>query len=369
MVFLPALVCLFGGVYGPALQGDSLANTSLNHPGMEVACRFRAAGGELAGIRPFLIWSYARKGYHAGTGGALRLEIQEDDGTTDHHPSGRVLATGSRELALSRSAQGFYPLLGFDRRPVLKAGAFYHVVIANTDPDPAANFLSINAIFTKEATGRVQPLLADEDWAMLWRLSGKAPWERRRTRNTREAFTPILEIDYGDGRSQGVGYVEFWMGAPRPIEGPARVREAFTVTGPDRVVASAAVRVRRISGQGALSLRLARGDGGTLAEAKAPAGDIPATASGSLGGSAWVTAPFPASVRLKAGARYALVLTAPAGTRYEAFPMRKGTDKGFSESTLFSDGHAEFDPGDGWRGWEQWGVPNRFDSDLQFYLR
>ena len=42
------------------------------------------------------------------------------------------------------------------------------------------------------------------------------------------------------------------------------------------------------------------------------------------------------------GKTYALVLSAPAKAQYEAFPMRKGTDKGFSDATVFADGHAEF---------------------------
>jgi len=31
------------------------------------------------------------------------------------------------------------------------------------------------------------------------------------------------------------------------------------------------------------------------------------------------------------------------------------TDKGFSDATLFPDGHAEFSDGGSWAGWEQWG--------------
>jgi hypothetical protein len=133
-------------------------------------------------------------------------------------------------------------------------------------------------------------------------------------------------------------------------------------------VASVSVRVRRVSGQGPLALRLEQGDGKLMAEASVPAGQVPTSASCSLGGCVWNTAAFATPQPLLPGRAYHLVLAAPAGTTYEAFPMRKGTDKGFSESTLFADGHAEFDPGTGWRGWEQWGVANRPDADLQFYF-
>jgi hypothetical protein len=63
------------------------------------------------------------------------------------------------------------------------------------------------------------------------------------------------------------------------------------------------------------------------------------------------------------------VLAAAEPGAFEAFPLRKGGDKGFAPSTFFPDGHAEFDDGRGWRGWTQWGRDGRIDSDLQFYFR
>jgi hypothetical protein len=74
-------------------------------------------------------------------------------------------------------------------------------------------------------------------------------------------------------------------------------------------------------------------------------------------------------VTLVPGRSYHLVLGAPATARYEAFPMRKGSDKGFSAATLFSDGHAECTDGRGWTGWTQWGKADRSDADLQFFFQ
>jgi hypothetical protein len=191
----------------------------------------------------------------------------------------------------------------------------------------------------------------------------------RRTPGSQEGFTPILEIDYAGGRSQGMGYMEFWMGAPKPISGPAAVRETFTVTGPARRALSVSVRVRRLAGTAPLSLRLEQGDGKLLAEGGSEAPLPACTPTASLGGCDWATLTFPEAQTLAPGKRYNLVLSAPAGTRYEAFPMRKGTDKGFSDATLFADGHAEFNDGGGWAGWEQWGKSGLTNSDLQFLFR
>ena len=197
------------GWYGPAIRGDSLANTPIGKAGIQVSCRFRAdPGGVFQGARPYLIWSFKRQGYHAGSGGTLKVDLQSDDGTPLHRPSGQVLATNVQRLALVATSDRFYPRLAFDRAPSLAPGALYHLVFSNTDPDPEGNFVSVNALFLKCASAPLQPRLADSDWAMLMRSRTSPAWAIRRTPGSQDGFTPILEIDYAGGRSQGMGYVE-----------------------------------------------------------------------------------------------------------------------------------------------------------------
>jgi len=301
-----------GDVYGPALRADDLANTPIGQAGTQVSYRFRAdPGGVFQGARPFIIWSFKRKGYHAGTGGTLRAELREDDGSPAHCPSGKVLATNVQRLALVAASDRFYPQLFFDRAPRLKPGGLYHLVFSNTDPDPEGNFVSVNALFLKSCEPPLQPGRADADWAMLVRDLLRPAWTLRRTPGSREGFTPILEIDYAGGRSQGVGYIESWRGAPRTA----------------------------------------------------------CTPSGALGGCAWVGLTFAGPQTLAPGQTYHLLLSAPASASYEVYPMRKGTDKGFSDATLFPDGHAEYRDGGAWAGWDQWGHVRLTNADLQFYFR
>ena len=357
-----------GALYGPGIQADSLANTPVGKGGLEVSYRFRAKpGGPLQAVRPYLIWSFAKKGYHAGTGGTLKVTLQEDDGSPAHRPSGKVLATHVRRMGILPGSDRFFPQLFFDRAPVLAAGTLYHLVFSNTDPDPEGNFVSVNALFNRVAACPQQPGLEDEGWAMLFRSKAKPAWVLRCTPGASESFTPILEVDYANGQSQGMGYIEFWMGAPKPIAGPAAVRELFTVTGPARKVAALSVRVRHLAGSAPLLATLEQGDGKVLAVAKGDGRTLPLTPSASFGGCAWASFSFPASPTLATGQTYRLVLSCPAG-RFEAFPMRKGTDKGFSDATLFGDGHAEFTDGSGWAGWEQWGKQGLTNSDLQFFF-
>jgi len=371
LLLLPLLLQAQAGIYGSCIQGDSLANTPIGPSGNQVSYRFRAGpGGPLLGVRPFLIWSFRKAGYHGGTGGILRVEIQPDDGSPAHAPSGQVLATSQQTLNLVPASDRFYPLIAFDREPVLKAGSLYHAVFSNVDPRGAVNFVSVNAIFSRTREIPAQPALPDEDWAMLFRNSAHPRWEPRRTPGTSEAFTPILEVYYEGGGSQGVGYLEFWMGAPRPIGGAATVGEVFTVTGATRKVEAVHLRVRRLAGKGPLAARLESREGKPLAEASCLESLPAASASCALGGCGWVEAAFPRPPpRLQVGHTYRLVLAARGDGRFEAFPMRKGSDKGFTAATVFGDGHAEFNDGEGWKGWTQWGQPNRKDSDLQFYFK
>jgi hypothetical protein len=358
-----------GTLYGPALAGDALANTTIGPGGNEVSLRFKAEpGGVLRAVRPFLIWSFRKAGYHGGTGGILKVELQTDDGTPDHRPSGQVLAASVQRLYLVPASDQFYPLLTFDRAPNLAPGALYHLVFSNPHPQRDVNYLSVNALFTKVADDPRQPGRRDEDWGMLFRNQSRPKWSVRRTPGTSEGFTPILEITCDRG-SQGIGYMECWMGAPEPISGPASVREVFTVTGPSFLAGSVAVRVRRLAGSEPLRVRLEQA-GATGGAVEGTCTGLPqATVSGSLGGCAWVVCTFPAPVVLARGRTYHLVLAAPASSRYEAFPLRKGSDKGFTAASVFEDGHAEFTAGTGWQGWQQWGQKGRLDGDLQFYFQ
>ena len=382
------LICLLplwlparAAIYGPGIQADSLANTPIGPYGNQVSYRFRAdPGGRLRGIRPFIIWSFRKAGYHAGTGGNLKVEIQEDDGTPAHRPSGKVLAVNVQRLLLVPASADFYPFITFDRTPVLARGSLYHVVFSNIHPHKETNFVSVNALFARDAGAPLQPAQGDDGWAMLFHNTGHPEWVPRRTPGTREGFTPILEVSYAQG-AQGLGYMEVWMGAAMPISGAARVGEVFTVSGGPRRVASVAVRVRRLAGSEPLRLTLEEVMGGgsgkppatlvrQVCAGSAGQGPLPAiSAPGSLGGCAWTTFPLPGPVQLLPGRTYRLVLAAPASARYEAFPLRKGSDKGFTGAALFTDGHAQFDPGTGWRGWTQWGRQDRPDADLQFYFR
>jgi hypothetical protein len=77
---------------------------------------------------------------------------------------------------------------------------------------------------------------------------------------------------------------------------------------------------------------------------------------------------FAQPVVVHGGDSIALTASASEAGSYEAFPIRKGTEFGFSRRTVFDGGYAQFTDGGSWVGWDQWGGHDLHNGDLQFVL-
>jgi hypothetical protein len=330
--------------YGAGVAMDSLANTTLNHS--INSYRFRSAhSGPLVSIRFYLILNAT--GYAGGNNGTVRVEIQSDDGTSNHHPSGQVLA----RYTIANAELKTFPLVSFANPPVLEQGRLYHVVFSNTDPNPTVNYCSIDALLSSLSNPPTpaQPTVGNADWIQLIRTNG-GTWR------IREGYSPILQLNYADGFAGGLGYMESWIAATKTITGGFRVRERITVSGGNRAAHQVFLRVR--SGSGGLRVRLEKGDGTLIEEG---------TMTSAPAGNNWLMYKFAAPRTLALGQSYNLVFSSPSGS-YSVFPMRQGWAYGFSPRTYFADGLAEYNAGSGWVGWDAWGVPNRREQNLQFYF-
>ena len=343
--------------YGASLGSDGLANTRLGPSGCMISYRFLAQhSGVLQQIRIYLIPDHA--GYAAGTGGTINVTLHTDDGTSSHHPASTVLGTHviSHILSLPSPSRYFY-LVKFSSPVTITAGHLYHLVFKNADQYPTVNYLSVDDLYHAVPTSPNQPTISDTNQAVLLSAGGGS-W------NPRPGYTPIYELDFTNGASEGVGYMESWVGAPRTISGVNAVRETFTVTS-DVKVSTAAIRVSRIRGTDPLVVRLENANGALVHQGSIAAANIPVTSAGSP---VWTKLPFGATYTLLAGHTYHLVFEASSTSLYEAFPIRKGYAYGFKATTYFPYGHAEFKQNGTWAGWTQWGVTNRVDGDLQFYF-
>ena len=341
--------------YGSGFSADSLANTQVGGPNLNaVDYRFQAKhASALESIRVFFIWSELKFGYQAGEGGTVQVDLMADDNSAAHLPTGAALATVTYGNIITTG--NYYPSLAFPSPAVLTGGALYHLVFTNIDPTPVTNYVSLDAIYTDAQTAPMQGCIPDHDWAELVK-SGTGAWKLR------EGFTPTLDLAFADGGHQGNGYIEIWSTAPETVSGTASVRETFKVSGPSRTFTSIALRMKLLAGASPLTVALEETDGTVIEQGTIPAADFLTSAPN------WVTLTFPQTQALASGVAYNLVLTSPADTQYQIYPMRKGADKGFSDATYFPDGYAQFTTTGalGWAGWTQWGTADLTDSDLQF---
>jgi hypothetical protein len=349
--------------YGPGIGSDGLGNTTIGPNQNKLSYRIRVQHtGYISSVQPYLIMDHA--GYWGGTSGQILVSVQTDDGSSSHHPSGQKLTSS---LLINPDAvpvpARYFPTFTFSGHAAVTGGEIYHIVFENPDPNPAVNYVSVDALYQAAAPVPSQPTIPDTDCAVLLFSNYSAAegtiWKPR------QGYAPIVQMNYDDGFTEGFGYMEVWVGAPQSISGSSSVREAFTVSEASRAVSSVGVRVARLSGSGALTVRLETGDGTLIEQGDVAATSVPLNASATY---VWATYKFSAPHTLSTGQSYHLVLQSPVSTIYQAFPIRKGSNYGYKNTTFFADGYAQFLQAGSWVGWTQWGVANRKDGDLQFYF-
>jgi hypothetical protein len=298
---------------------DGLANLEIGKTvGRQVAIRFRAdQDGTVSSARIYLI--FRALGYYAGDGGQVRCELQADAGGL---PSGVALAGATITDPMAAGSFRTFSLGG----PVT-AGHLYYLVFTNPAPDPVSNYVSLDDL--SDAGGDAQP---DSDLAILWKYDGGTAWAV----NTHH--TPIAQITYSGGHTQGQGYVDaLSLSGLVNVQGTSVAQEVITPA-QSQTVGAVTIRVRKTGAPGPLTVTL----GGV-------SGSVPASAVSA--GYGWVRVPL--SVSLPAGQKQTLTISAPAGDAYQMFPYQKGGAYGFTAG-VFGDGY--FVSG------------SRTDLDLPFYL-
>ncbi len=347
------------GLYGPGIGMDSLNNTRVGGPyNVSTSYRFRAAtSSKLNSVRVYVI-DASHPGYGAGTGGTWEITIQTDDATAAHAPSGNVLARTTMEPTEA------FPVVAWSAPASVIAGHLYHVVFENVDPDPTANYASVNGIFMYQPTSPRQPAFSDMDWGQPTR-SGAEAW------SDQTDTVPIMQLNYANGVTDGVGYMEVWVRSHKSIAGDAKAREVFTVSGPSRAVGSVSVRLMRVSGSSPLTVRLETLDGALIEQGEIAASAISLGTPGVDGTNnpTWATYTFATPRSLASGHSYSVELSSPGDTVYSVFVIREGSSHRFGPTTYFADGRAEYTTGSTWGPFDQDGAGPLDQADLQFYFR
>jgi hypothetical protein len=358
--------------YGNGIASEALTNlrlgTDVNY---EASVRFRALySGPLASFRNFWVFG---TGYAAGTGGKIQIQLRTDDGTSNHGPGSTVLASLIYDsVTVNDTGLGgiYFKLLTFPAPlPNLTAGQLYHLVYTNVDPDPVHNYVSLNGLLDRSGLSPQQPRFDDLSWSYMTRYTSRPNWVVAGSTDTpRSTTTPILELIYADGSSQGCGYMEVWVVNPKPISTTAKVSEIFTVSNNDRKVNQVSVRVTRDTPTAVLQIQLIEdATSNVLASGTVDGSLISDDAGKPAKNGTWVSMSFP-QVTLTTGTRYRLVLSATSGS-FETFPIRDGQSYFYGAPTCFRDGWAEYDAGDG-TGWHQWvhGGTASKEADLKFWF-
>jgi len=342
------------GAYGSGLSGDSRANKQVGWTNRaKISYRFRSLGGQAISLR---VQERGGPVYSGGNGGTVKATIQAD---ASGNPSGTPLASLSWSPGNPSGSWEVWTLHTFTNPAMLAANGLYHLVFENTAADPVTNYISLNGLYHFGSTPTPRTAAFSDDFAFMY--NDKGSWV------VQTAYVPIFDLAYQDGRHDGQAYIGTLADRFGLINGSANmVRERFTVSGGNRTVSKAHVRVKRISGSGNLLVRLESGTGTVLGQATVPSSSIAVGAMppGSLQGDTWAHVTFPAPIVLTSGQTYALRLSTDAATTYTAVPIQQGTSKGL-QSRVFGDG-------DGQRttdGGANWADLYAYDSvDLQFWL-
>jgi hypothetical protein len=305
------------------------------------AIRFRAAYTSTLVSARFYLQGPSTPGYGAGTGGTARFTVETDDGTASHLPTGTVLAT--QDYVHPDTNVGW--LTTWSSPASLTAGTLYHIVVRNMDADPPTNWFSINCIYYEPVTSPRQPLFPDTDWASLYHSVSPRQWQALTT------LTPICDIAYGNGIHRGQGYVEnggYGSAQAGKVGSTATtmLRELFTVTGGDRIVTGASVKLMRQTGTGTdpVVVRLY-----TAADALIDSFVIPAASFGTgdiaadpgCGPGLFASGTFTTPRTLSNGSTYYLRLSTAAATTYWSSLPRRGSSFGYQAGSYFGDGNAQ----------------------------
>jgi hypothetical protein len=351
IVLLALPVAALAQVPAPALYGtgwqafdEGLENLRIGPDGPKYDIRFRAEQNDK--IKSVILFMKTGSGYSGGTGGQVNISLQTDDGTSNHFASAKEL--DSSQAAPGNPSSPTFREFPFSGNTALVAGTLYHLVITNPDPAPDSNFVSINNMGND---GTPNPYYPFADYALNWIVGSQ--WVLKTN------STPIADIKYVAGASQGFGYIDAPAGSDLfTIQGASQAGEVFTVSGGNKTVIDVRVHIKKTGAPGDLTVSLQ-----TAAGAVVEQGSIPASAVTT--NYAWASFKFSTSHVLSNGTSYRVALSAPAdgSNNFQVFPLQKGTNYGLDVPSEFRDGNYQTASGQSWSNFK-----GRTDFDLQLYL-
>jgi len=340
------------GIYGTGIGYDTKANLWIGgSERQKVAIKFKAT--TTSALKSVRFVQRGGTGYSRGTGGTMTISVRADNGAG--HPSTTSLAQRSYTPRNPGGAWEKYDPVTFSRPATLTAGKIYYIVFTNAS---TSNYISVNSVYVYNApTSPRQPMFSDSEYGLMYTSGSWGALAR--------GYTPVVDLAYANGAHDGQSYYEAMIDRYATISGASKMaRERFTVSGGNRTVRSASLRLRRSAGTSPLVMTLETSAGSAIESVRVAAARIPASAPGrDNGGAVWVTANFSSPHVLSNGSSYNLRISTASGTTYTTFPVRAGTDKGIG-AFAFSGGTGQSTTNRStWRDMYAYS-----HQDLQFYF-
>lgn len=351
--------------YGVPWNGDGLDNTPIGRAYNRMAdYRFMAThSGTVTAVRIYLAFAKVStnctySGYYAGgTGGKILVQLETDNGSSSHLPSGKALTSFEITNPLEcKSGTSSYPnctnsqrLYKFSAPVTLAAGTFYHLVFSDVDSNESCNWTSVDNLYEATNTSDIQPAVSDLDFSELIKDNYTGGWQ------ISDATTPIMDLHYSDGTHFGQGFM--WVNPGYGIYGSDQVRELF-VAKQSGTYTKVYVRATKLGLPSALKVTV-WDNGGVLASGTVSSFDS----------KGWGEASLSSTVSLVAGQDYSIRLLYPSGNSsdgYKARPLQAGTAYGFYAPDEFPEGYFQYSTNGG-STWYDY-PSNRTDFDLQVYL-
>jgi len=339
---------LRGDTFGGGWTADSLSNVEIGRfAGRVVSYRFRASHtGTFRAVELYLIFRTICDGCYAdGDGGVIQVQIQSDDGTSYHLPSGVSLGS----TIITNPMQKWNRVVQFSNTVSIQADTLYHIILTNLDSDPIHNYISIDSLYNTAGGTDSQPAANTTDLAVLVQLDSKHAMQV----NTH--LVPIFSIYYDDGYRQGQTYIDVLQNALLVTAG-MQVSEAIVVNDNDHTFDRVSVRFNPAAACGDIRVTITDSTNRVLAN-----GSIDLTKIVG-GGYAWYTVSF-GSILFSKGAGYSVALAPENGAQFYISPIQQGTQYGFQWENRYL-GHCQVFSQSQWTG-----CLSRTDTDIPFYFR
>ncbi|MEM9650554.1 MAG: hypothetical protein AAGA65_00570 [Actinomycetota bacterium] len=313
--------------------------------------------GEVDSVRLYYIVNTSRTGYANGTGGTVLMTVAPDDGSglpdEANLFAGRAEATfglNGGAIIGDRSSYVRDTLFGrwdFSEPIPVVAGQDYHIVFQNLDPDPTNNYVILDLVIdllpdSLQGSDPIPSPAARSEFGFVqssgdgWRLADAHPEGHRQT--------PIFEVTYTDGNTQGQGFMQYEARGTFALTGSSAIRTTITVP-EDRTVSQFAARVGAQAG-GAVILEMTTMDGEVLRSVQASTDAV-----ANYRNAVWAEGSVE-PLTLTAGTQYAFVVRAAPGYSGDVVPLQAGVNYGFAPKSVFPFGVAQTSPdGSSWTNW------------------